>query len=99
MEIFVLREKKLSDFNIYYFQLCFLYISVLRNLYNKARTCVDATNLQRRDLDGLGSRTLDLNRLKMNLTAAWQEHVVIHVNIAETYLDIKDELVFLVSSP
>lgn len=47
MEIFILREEKKtrSEFNIYYFQLCFLYISVLRNLYNKARTCVDATNL------------------------------------------------------
>lgn len=71
MEIFILREKKLSDFNIYYFQLCFLYISVLRNLYNKARTCVDATNLQRRDPDGLGSRTQDLNRI---LKWIWQQH-------------------------
>lgn len=50
MEMFILREKKLSDFNIYYFQLCFLYISVLRNLYNKVRACVDATSdVQRRD--------------------------------------------------
>lgn len=35
---FILRKKrtkkKLSAFNIYYFQLCFLYISGLRNLYN-----------------------------------------------------------------
>lgn len=41
MEMFRFKTKKeLSDFNIYYFQLCFLYISVLRKLYSWVCACV-----------------------------------------------------------
>ena len=70
-------KRKLSDFNKYYFQLCFLYISVLRNLWQlSAHSCGRAFESEERRPKS-GSLGLELSYTScfqsIWVTTAWQE--------------------------